>query len=80
MESKNAAEPLAPQALDDWFLELLACPGCEQRLPVHLNEAKDQLLCKCGRYAFPLEDGIPILLVEEATVLNENARPEDVAL
>jgi uncharacterized protein YbaR (Trm112 family) len=69
----------APQPLDSWFLELLACPGCEQHLPLHLNEAQDTLLCACGRYAYPVRDGIPILLVEEATVLDENARPENVS-
>ena len=68
----------APQPLDPWLLELLACPACTQHWPVQLNEAQDQLLCKCGRYAFPIRDGIPIMLVEEAIVLDENAHPEQV--
>ncbi len=71
--------PSAPQPLDPWFLELLACPGCEQRLPLHLSASQDALLCACGRYAYPVREGIPILLVEEAAVLDENARPENVA-
>lgn len=66
------------QELEDWFLELLACPGCEERLPVSLNQAKDALVCACGRYAYPIRDGIPVLLVEEARILDENARPEHV--
>jgi uncharacterized protein YbaR (Trm112 family) len=78
MENSETANAPAPQPLDSWFLDLLACPGCEQRLPLHLNEAKDALLCACGRYSYPIRDGIPILLVEEATVLDANARPEDV--
>ena len=71
-----AQEP--PQALDQWFLDLLACPGCEQHHPLHLDETHVNLLCACGKYGFPIHDGIPILLVESASVLNEMAHPEDV--
>ena len=68
-----------PQPLDEWFLSLLACPGCTQRLPLHPSESKDALLCQCGRYSFPIrEDGLPVIIMEEATLLNENAHPEDV--
>jgi uncharacterized protein YbaR (Trm112 family) len=76
--SDTTANP-SPQPLDSWFLDLLACPACEQHLPVHLSETKDTLRCACGRYAYPIRDGIPILLVDEATLLDENAHPEDVA-
>ncbi len=72
------SETAPPQPFDDWFLELLACPACSQHWPVLLSDQKDAFLCKCGRYSFPVRDGIPILLVEEATLLNENAHPEDV--
>lgn len=70
--------PGKPQGLEPWFLDLLACPACVQHHPVILTETKDALLCKCGRYSFPVRDGIPILLKEEATVLNENADPASV--
>lgn len=76
METENAAT--TPQSLDPWFLELLACPACPQRHPVHLEEGAARLICACGRYAYPIRDGIPILLVEEAVVVDENARPENV--
>lgn len=69
----------APQPLDPWFLELLACPACEQHHPVSLNASGTKLICACGRYAFPIrEDGTPILLVEEAEVLDPNADPNTV--
>jgi uncharacterized protein YbaR (Trm112 family) len=71
-------ETMPPQALDQWFLDLLACPACEQHHPLHLDEKQERLLCACGRYGFPIHDGIPILIVESATVLNELAHPEDV--
>lgn len=66
------------QTLDDWFLNLLECPGCEEHLPLKLTDAQDALHCACGRYAFPVRDGIPILLVEEAVILNPDADPAAV--
>ncbi len=80
MDTDSSADTPAPQTLDPWFLELLACPGCEQRLPLHLNAAQDALICACGRYSYPIHDGIPVLLVEEATLLDENAHPENVSV
>ncbi len=76
--SSNSSNP-KPQALDPWFLELLACPACEQRLPLTLTEAQDALHCKCGRYSYPIRDGVPVLLIEEATLLDPDAHPEQAA-
>ena len=75
MESNNTAES---QPLDDWFIALLACPGCPQRHPVSLSADKSSLLCACGKYSYPVTDGIPVLLMESATVLDENADPDTV--
>jgi len=72
------SEPLVPQPLDDWFLSLLACPGCEQRRPLHLGSDEVSLICECGKYSFPITDGIPVLLVENATILNEDATPNQL--
>jgi len=50
--------------LDQKLLEILACPACETRPPVRL--VGDRLVCdQCGR-RYPIRDGIPIMLVEEA--------------
>ncbi len=69
----------APQPLDDWFLSLLACPACPQRLPLSRGEGGATLVCACGRYAYPINaNGVPSVIVEEAVLLDENARPEDV--
>jgi uncharacterized protein YbaR (Trm112 family) len=75
MESDST---IAPQQLDEWFLSLLACAGCEQRHPVKLTSDQTALICSCGKYSFPVTDGIPILLLESATVLDENADPNSV--
>ena len=71
---------IPPQTMDDWFIALLACPGCDQRHPVHLNDDKASLLCACGKYSFPVKDGIPVLLVESATILDEHANPESLSV
>ncbi len=70
---------IGPQPLDDWFIALLACPGCDQRHPVTLSADKTSLLCACGKYSFPVTDGIPVLLINSATVLDENANPNTVS-
>ena len=78
MSSENVAAALPPQELDQWFLDLLECPGCDRHRPLHLTEAKDALHCDCGRYAYPVRDGIPILLVEEAQLRDASIEPGGV--
>lgn len=75
MSNEVNRDSLPSQVLDDWFLDLLECPGCDEHLPVKLSAVGDALNCACGRYAFPVREGIPILLVEEATVLDASADP-----
>ena len=77
MDTKNEAD--GTQKLDDWFIEKLGCPKCEQRHPLHLNDSKDSLICACGRFGFPIGlGGIPNLLVENAVLLDDKAVPENV--
>lgn len=52
-------------ALDERLLEILVCPAC--RGEVEEKERRKVVLCKeCG-LQFPVRDGIPVMLVEEAT-------------
>jgi len=47
------------------LVEILACPACESRPKVQLRE--NGVHCsQCGR-TYPIENGIPIMLVERAT-------------
>ena len=49
--------------LDPEFVKLLACPDCEKRPPLRLQD--ETLVCgQCGR-VYPIEDGIPNLLPKE---------------
>jgi uncharacterized protein len=52
--------------IDDWLLEILACPRCHAELRV--DEAASELVCTsqdCG-LAYPVRDDIPVLLIDEA--------------
>ena len=50
--------------LDPELLELLACPS-DDHAP--LLERDDTLVCSYCRSTFRIEDGIPVLLLDEAT-------------
>ncbi len=46
------------------LLEILACPACKGK--VVLNEAGTHLLCGVCRLRYPIEEEIPIMLVDRA--------------
>ena len=50
---------------DSKLLEILACPKCKGDLD--LTENKDGLTCSACQLKYPIKDGIPVMLVEEAT-------------
>ena len=50
--------------VDPFLLEILACP-CEHHAPVDL--AGDTFVCSRCRTTFPIRDGIPVMLLDEAT-------------
>ena len=47
--------------------KLLACPQCKGALEHH--EQENELWCLCCGLAFPVEDEIPVMLVQEARPL-----------
>lgn len=55
--------------MDAKLLDLLVCPLCKGPL-VYLKDAQE-LVCKADRLAFPIRDGIPVMLEEEARRLAE---------
>src|SRR5262245_18983838 len=54
-----------PTAIDPEFLAMLACPGCRSELELRDD---DRLVCASCRRAYPIRDGFPVLLVDEAVV------------
>lgn len=53
--------------MDKKLLDILACPICKGPL-VYRKDAQE-LICKADRLAYPIRDGIPVMLEEEARVL-----------
>jgi uncharacterized protein len=52
--------------IEDWLLDILACPQCHS--PLRVDDAASELVCTndaCA-LAYPVRDDIPVLLVEEA--------------
>jgi uncharacterized protein YbaR (Trm112 family) len=51
--------------LDSSLLEILACPS-EDHAPLRLDEATNELACTVCDRSFPIREGIPVLLLDEA--------------
>ena len=56
--------------IDSRLLEILACPVCKGPLTQDRNALV--LVCRLDRLAFPVRDGIPVMLESEARVLNSD--------
>jgi len=54
--------------LDPWLLSILVCPVT--RMPLHYDEAAQELVSKAARLAYPIRDGVPVMLAEEARRLD----------
>jgi uncharacterized protein len=50
--------------IDDWLLEILACPKCRSEL--RPDDATSELVCTGCGLAYPVRDDIPVLLLDEA--------------
>ncbi len=59
--------------IDEKLLEILACPACKADVVLK----GEKLVCVQCRRAYPIRDGIPVMLIEEAT-LEEEAPEGDV--
>lgn len=56
------------RVLDSRLLEILACPLCKG--PVGYRREARVLVCRGDRLAFPVVDGVPVMLEDEARVLS----------
>ena len=57
------------QGMDPKLLELLVCPVTKGHLDY--DRARQELLSRSARLAYPIRDGIPILLEDEARTLSD---------
>jgi uncharacterized protein YbaR (Trm112 family) len=68
-EPKGPGKDQAPARVDARLLEILVCPRTKTSLVY--DEAGQQLISRAARLAFPIRDGIPIMLEEEARALDD---------
>ena len=58
--------------IDRELLEILACPACKGHITY--EQENEKLVCKkCGR-RYPIRDGIPVMLIDEAELPEEKAQ------
>jgi uncharacterized protein len=60
--------------MDSRLLELLVCPICKG--PLQWRREADELVCPADRLAYPVRDGIAVMLEGEARALDANAGAE----
>ncbi len=56
--------------MDKRLLEILVCPICKGKLRLVGSGGDMQLVCRGDRLAYPITDGIPIMLPEDARTLS----------
>ena len=59
-------------SVDPRLLDLLVCPLCKSALRLRRDEQQrpSELVCAADRLAFPVRDGIPVMLANEARTLD----------
>lgn len=63
------SDPNSNIEVDPRLLEILVCPVT--RGPLQYDRARAELVSRSARLAYPIRDGVPIMLPEEARELGE---------
>ncbi|MFL3655345.1 MAG: Trm112 family protein [Halioglobus sp.] len=58
--------------IDKRLLSILVCPV--SKAPVEYDTQKDELVCKASGLAYPVRDGIPVMLESEARQLTTDEK------
>ena len=53
--------------MDPRFVEILVCPACKG--PLLFDKTAQELICKPCQLAYPVRDGIPVMMQDEARSL-----------
>nr|PZN83291.1 MAG: hypothetical protein DIU57_10280 [Pseudomonadota bacterium] len=57
------------EGIDRRLLELLVCPLT--KTPLEYDEARQELISRAARLAFPIKEGVPLMTVEAARHLDD---------
>jgi uncharacterized protein YbaR (Trm112 family) len=58
--------------IDKKLLSILVCPV--SKAPLEYDKDKDELICKASGLAYPVRDGIPVMLETEARQLTADEK------
>jgi len=56
--------------MDKKLLDILVCPVT--KAPLTYDKQRQELVCKASRLAYPIRDGIPVMLESEARQLEDD--------
>jgi len=68
-KSRPAIEPETRSRVDARLLEILVCPVTRAELTY--DPRRQELVSRAAKLAYPIRDGVPIMLPEEARKLDE---------
>ena len=54
--------------MDSNLLQILVCPVCKG--PLQHDAQNHELICRADKLAFPIRDGVPVMLEHEARALH----------
>jgi len=60
--------------IDPKLLEILVCPATKS--PLRYDRAAQELISDEAGLAYPIRDGIPIMLIDEARRLSDDEKPK----
>ncbi|MCF4167493.1 Trm112 family protein [Zavarzinia compransoris] len=69
-ETETADRKAARNAVDPKLLEILICPA--SRKPLRYDRERNELISDAARLAYPIRDGVPIMLIGEARNLDDS--------
>lgn len=70
-DTESGGRATAATAVDPKLLEILVCPISKRQLTY--DREAGELISETARLAFPIRDGVPIMLVDEARSLDDEA-------
>ena len=61
--------------MDPKLLDILVCPV--SKAPLEWDKERDELICRASGLAYPVRDGIPVMLESEARALTSEERLQE---
>lgn len=69
--SEDVQDPMTDE-VDPKLLEILVCP--QTKKPLRYDKEQAELISPAAGLAYPIRDGVPIMLVDEARSLSDEER------